>query len=460
MSKKLEELYISKYGVKPQINKLIGGGSQREYFRLSEGGATTIGVCGEDARENEIFLNLSFIFKDVGIKVPEIILVSKDKKCYLLQDLGDMALMSALHTPENIYWAKRALEELIDIQLLPENIWKHSVGFTPFSERLIRWDLNYFKYDFLKPASIDFNEEQLEDDFDKLASRLLDPGITNGLMYRDFQSRNIMIKDNQLYFIDYQGARKGPVVYDAVSFIWQAKAPFSYPEREELCNFYALKLSERIKVSQTKIANQFPLIELFRTLQVLGAYGFRGLIEKKSHFIESLPLAVKNLKYLKDKGNLSDYPEISNIAEKLVLKFLQKEEEKENCLNLLVYSFSYKKGYPEDTTSHGGGFIFDCRGIHNPGRFVEYKKLTGKDSEVKEFLENKTEAPNFIENIVNLVTPSVAKYLERGFTFLTVGFGCTGGQHRSVYCAEKFGNIMAHNFPQIKVKIIHREQNF
>ena len=334
------------------------------------------------------------------------------------------------------------------------------VGYSPFSDRLVRWDLNYFKYDFLKPAGIQFDEDRLEDDFERLIEQLASPVFRQGLMYRDFQSRNIMVKENKLWLIDFQGARKGPMLYDAVSFIWQAKAPFSYEERERLGEYYLSLLSLGNEVE----AKGMYIMQVFRTLQVLGAYGFRGLIERKSHFLESIPMAISNLNYLKEKGRLNNYPEIARIASKLEFfnresSPLTKDDKGNQCkLTVSVSSFSYKKGYPVNKDGNGGGFMFDCRGIHNPGRYDEYKKLTGRDREVIEFLDRTNEANDFICRAVDIVVPSIEKYMERGFSSLQVGFGCTGGRHRSVFCTERFGEIIRKRFPQINVEIHHKEE--
>lgn len=465
----LRNLFTEKYGKIPSIYPIKGSGSTRKYFRLSADGISVIGVIGDDLHENETFLNLDATLEKNGIRVPSVISVSEDNMAYLLQDLGDISLFSLLETPEKNVLSKQALDELIKIQTLPENLWIDKVGYPPFSERLVRWDLNYFKYDFLKPAGILFNEGKLEDDFDRICLNLTAQVIKVGLMYRDFQSRNVLLWNHQLWFIDFQGARKGPVTYDAVSFIWQAKAPFSFSEREELENYYIEKFVETSSKSSAdrnndekfaeELRQQINLMKIFRTLQVLGAYGFRGLIERKSHFIESIPFAIKNLKQFLKEGLLAEYPEITLIADSLDTNQFVANPRKDGILEVTVTSFSYKKGYPQDLSGNGGGFMFDCRAIHNPGRYEEYKRLTGKDEEVINFMEKTDEAANFVDNAIKIVSPSIEKYLERGFTSLQVGFGCTGGQHRSVYCAEIFSKLIKEKYPEIKVNLHHREQD-
>ena len=463
MMEELKRLFEEKIGRVKEIRKLAGGGGSRIYYRITGEKETAIGVDGNDLRENEIFLRLDAALHLQNVNVPDILAVSPDKKYYLLQDLGDISLFDLLKGPDRMYLAQKALKELTTLQTLEPAVWEPEVGFPPFSERLVRWDLNYFKYDFLKPYGISFDEENLENDFDLLTSRLTSQDMIKGFMYRDFQSRNVLVKNGELWFIDFQGARKGPVAYDAVSFIWQAKAPFSFEEREKLGNFY---INEYCSAAGAKSADslrerlgrQMILMQIFRTLQVLGAYGFRGLIEKKAHFIESIPPAVKNLEYLKTKGYLSEFPEISKICDLLVEKQEKSATKEDGRLEVKVFSFSYKKGYPEDLSGNGGGFMFDCRAIHNPGRYEEYKRLTGRDAEVIEFLERTDEAADFVRNALAISVPSIERYLKRGFTSLQVGFGCTGGQHRSVYCAERYAREIKKMFPEIKVALIHREQ--
>lgn len=454
----LKKLYQEKYGVKPEIHPIAGGGSSREYYRLKSPGVSVVGVWNEDVRENSIFLELEEVLRDQGVNVPEIIICDPTGKAFIQQDLGDEILFNILKDKEKrIPLSLMALDSLVKIQNLPESLWREKVGFPPFSKRLIMWDLNYFKYDYLKPAHISFDEDKLENDFDLLTHTILSTNRITGLMYRDFQSRNIMVKDSQLWFIDFQGARKGPLVYDAVSFIWQAKAPFSFEERLYLTEYYAEKLSKMSGIDKQIILTDFQSMLIFRTLQVLGAYGFRGLIEKKSHFLESLPYAAANLSFIRENGWLENYPEIKKVSFQIEKKEKKINTEKKE-LELKIFSFSYKKGYPEDLSGNGGGFMFDCRAIHNPGRYAEYKELTGRDEEVIKFLENTEEASTFVKNAVEIVIPSISRYIKRGFTSLQVGFGCTGGRHRSVYCAELFSQEILKIFPDLKIHLIHREQ--
>lgn len=456
---RLKALYFEKYGVEPGIRPVTGGGSTRRYYRMnSEGRDSLIGVWGEDVMENLAFINLAKSFRKAGLNVPSIIDVSVDGYFYFEEDLGDLSLYDALHTGDRLNLGRAALREIVKLQSIKEDEWEESVIFPPFGERLVRWDLNYFKYDFLKPCGVIFNEEKLEDDFDMMVGVLTSiPGKLQGFMYRDFQSRNIMMKDEKLWLIDFQGGRRGPLVYDAVSFIWQAKAPFTVEERETLGKYYAELTAASKGINVDDVEKEILPILLFRTLQVLGAYGFRGLIERKPHFISSIPGAQQNLKYLLAKGAFEKYPELHKISTAIINKKFRDEEPPEG-LTVRIYSFSYKKGYPEDKSGNGGGFMFDCRGIHNPGRYEEFKALTGRDEPVKKFLLADGEAERFIDDAFKVVSPSIERYLERGFSSLQVGFGCTGGQHRSVYCAEGFAGKVAQKFPGVKIELIHREQ--
>lgn len=452
-------LFEKRFGVVPDVVTLPGAGSDRRYYRMSAPGLpTVIATEGDDAVENKAFVSLSAAFRASCQKVPEIIACDDDYGCYLQEDLGDRQLLEVLSSDERIPLAEKVMESLVSLQTVPEAVWKGHVAARDFSERQVMWDLNYYKYEFLRPAGIGFDEELLEDDFCAFASRMThaDRRLC-GFMYRDFQSRNVMIRDGEPWWIDYQGGRKGPLLYDAVSFLWQAKARFSEEERRHLLSIYASALSRVRKVEVESILSGVDDMALLRTLQVLGAYGFRGLVEKKSHFIESIPGALENLRKLIWKGTLDCYPELKKVCMSAVSsRFAVRGSG--GTLVVKVFSFSYKRGYPEDLTGNGGGFMFDCRGMHNPGRYERYKSLTGLDRDVKEFLEERGEVKGFVDKAMGIVSPSVARYLERGFSSLQVGFGCTGGRHRSVYCAQAFGEKVAALFPDARVEIIHREQ--
>lgn len=456
--RKVRSLYVSEYNEECELFPIGGSGSERCYFRVrGESGRSVIGTEGPDTRENASFVSLSRAFRECGQNVPEILAVGEGCECYLQEDLGNISLLPLLQTPERNKLSERVMERLVELQTLPPEVWRNHVFNKGFSRRQVMWDLNYFKYEFVKPAGMMCDEEMLENDFEELSRRLVNDGSKLwGFMYRDCQSRNVMIKDGEPWWIDYQGGRFGPMVYDAVSFLWQSKAGFSDEERRHLLEVYAAAMSRRKNVSEEDVLSPVGDFALFRTLQVLGAYGFRGLVEKKSHFVESIPGALENLKSLSERGVMAGMPELERVARDACgSRFARRTAD--DGLTLTVFSFSYKKGYPEDLSGNGGGFMFDCRGMHNPGRYDEYKCLTGRDSAVVEFLEGQGEVQAFVENALAVVKPSVECYMRRGFTSLQVGFGCTGGRHRSVYCAERFGREISGLYPGLRVRVVHRE---
>lgn len=456
----LGALYNSAFG--SQVRSCIpiaGGGGNRRYYRLSAPASpVVVGVVGDSVAENRCFISLSRIFRNNGIPVPEIFAVSDDKLYYLEEDLGDTSLFSMLGSKDAERLVEDSLLNLVRMQSVPSAEWKDAVTSAPFSRRQVFWDLNYFKYEFLKADGVDFNEETLEDDFGRFADSLLSSDVPMGFMFRDFQSRNVMVRDEKVYFIDFQGGRLGPCIYDAVSFLWQARAGFSDSFRRRMISLYAGKLAEAMPgVSADSLLRSVSRFALFRTLQVLGAYGFRGLVEKRAHFIQSIPQALENLRTLLDEDAAADMPELERVCRELCNseRFLPSAHE---GLLIKVFSFSYKRGYPEDLTGNGGGFMFDCRGMHNPGRYDEFKPLTGRDKPVIDFLKDRGEAEPFADSALEIVSPAVECYLRRGFNDLQIGFGCTGGRHRSVFCAERLAHALKDKYPQAQVMLIHREQ--
>lgn len=461
----LRKLYSETTGSREvEIQKLPQGGSDRIYYRLTApgGAGSMIGCHNPDSAENRCFIRLARIFGENGVRVPSIIATTPDNREFLQGDLGDASLFSILGTQEGERMAREAIKALPKMQLTDPKEWSEACVAKPFSRRQVFWDLNYFKYEYLKPSGTVFSEERLEDDFETLADTLLlIPQSRQGFMFRDFQSRNVMIKDGEPWMIDFQGGRKGPALYDAVSFLWQAKAGFTPEFRKELMQDYAAEFCRRRpEITPDQLLSDLPAILLFRTLQVLGAYGLRGLVEQRAHFLESIPKALENLKTQCGTEFMERMPELRRICLEITQdpRFTEKTNRKEEGLTVTVWSFSYKKGYPKDFSGNGGGFMFDCRGIHNPGRYEEYKRLTGKDAPVQEFLESRGEVQPFLENARDLLRKSVNVYLRRGFSSLHAGFGCTGGQHRSVYCAEKTAEWLRKEFPEVIVRLIHREQ--
>jgi len=423
-------------------------------------------VEGTSAEENNAFIGMAKHFYAKGLPVPKFIAKTLDGLCYIQEDLGDTLLFDYIAEgrktgvfcePEKVMLRKT-------MQLLPQIQVKGADGFDfsvcypqpEFNERSILWDLNYFKYCFLKSTGLDFQENRLEDDFAHLSAILLQ-SQSNTFMYRDFQSRNIMVKDNEPYFIDFQGGRRGPLYYDVASFLWQAKAKYSDELREELIEVYLSALNKLMPVDVGDFRKQLQHFVLFRTLQVLGAYGFRGYFEKKPHFLQSIPFAIENLREIL-KGDISDYPYLWSVLREMTELKQFNEVEVKKPLIVKVYSFSYKKGIPNDDSGNGGGFVFDCRAVNNPGKYERYENLTGLDDSVIRFLEDDGEILTFLDNAKNLVNASVKRYKDRGFTNLMISFGCTGGRHRSVYSAQKMAEHINRTFG-VEVQLIHREQN-
>lgn len=456
----LSSLAYSLFGQRPcDAAVLSAAGGDRRYYRLFFADRKpVIGVVADSKPDARAFVSLSEIFGNQGVAVPEVYGHSDDFAYYLEQDLGDRSLFSVLKTDCADALIEDVMHELVRMQTVPEKVWSDAVEYAPFSRRLVMWDLNYFKYEFAKPADVTFDESLLEDDFEKLAEMLTSIDRKEwGFMMRDCQSRNVMLSSGP-YFIDYQGGRLGPCLYDAVSFLWQAKAGFDETTRRRMLEVYADDFYKARGVRPDVLLSKVDLMALFRTLQVLGAYGFRGLVQKRAHFIESIPGALKNLSALLERNALDDYPEIKKIATQLVSDARFRPTAGDG-LKVKVFSFSYKRGYPEDLSGNGGGFMFDCRGMHNPGRYDEYKPLTGRDKPVIDFLKVRGEADRFADRAFEIIAPSVERYLSRGFSSLQIGFGCTGGRHRSVYCAERVARAIASRYPEAHVELIHREQN-
>ena len=456
----LRSLYKKSFGCECRsVSRLPQAGGYRVYYRLDGDAGSAIGVYGPDRRENESFLGLTEVFSSSGLPVPAVYGSELESGHYLIEDLGETPLLHLLQKGNGFDMAKECMRILPSFQTIDRNRWDKCVMTPGFSRRQAMWDLNYFKYEYLKPSGKCFDENLLENDFEMFADQLSGiPDSLCGFMYRDFQSRNVMVKDSCPYFIDYQGGRWGPCIYDAVSFLWQAKAGFSDAGREELLNLYSSEFSRLRGIPADMILANVTRYALFRTLQVLGAYGFRGLVERRAHFIESIPQALLNLGGLFEDGAADAYPELKRVCSDLVSDGRFEKRENDGRLTVSVFSFSYKKGYPEDYSGNGGGFMFDCRAMHNPGRYDDYKHLTGRDLPVVEFLEQRGEVQPFLAGVRALVDPAVERYRSRGFTGLQIGFGCTGGQHRSVYCAESTARRLASVFPDVIVRLIHREQ--
>ena len=475
MNAELKELFGSYSGADAQsVIRLTAAGSNRVYYRLSASdGKIVVGVEGTNPDENRAFLVIGRHLHDAGLPVPEILAVSDSGMCYLLQDLGDESLFGLMesardcgtYSTEQTALLEKVMRLLPDLQFKGGDGMDYSVCFPceSFDRRSIFWDLNYFKYSFLKATGLEFHEAKLEDDFDRLATVLLADAPYNTFMYRDFQARNVMVKDGEPWFIDFQGGRRGPVEYDVASFLWQARAAYPASLREHLIDTYIDSLARYRKVDASAFRKGLMHFVLFRTLQVLGAYGFRGYFERKQHFIESIPQAIGNLKDLLAVGvGSKEYPYLVQVLNDMTQlpQFAPVSAPSDGKLTVRVMSFSYRKGgIPEDNSGNGGGFVFDCRAMHNPGKYDQYKKITGADAPVIEFLESQGEVQRYLDNVYGLVDPAVDKYLERGFLNLMVSFGCTGGQHRSLYCANHLADHLKAKYgDRIHIVLEHREQ--
>ena len=423
-----------------------------------------IGVIGTNKEENNAFVRLSSHFLEKGINVPRVLTVAGDGIRYLQEDLGQSQLYGMIsqgrecgeYSPYECSLLCRTMEMLPKIQFEGARDLDWSVCYPEpaFNERMVMFDLNYFKYCFLKATGLEFNEVRLQDDFEHLRDDIMqDMGDT--FMYRDFQARNVMVKDGEPYFIDFQGGRKGPIYYDVASFVWQARSRYPENLRQEMIKTYLKALRGYVDISEEHFYERLRLFVLFRTLQVLGAYGFRGYFEKKPHFLGSVPFALGNLRRLLAQP-FNEYPYLNEVLSKLTTLPQLNEIVDDKRLEVKIFSFAYKKGIPADTTGNGGGYVFDCRAVNNPGKYEHYRQFTGLDKEVIRFLEDDKEILEFLDSVYSLVDAHVRRFMERKFTHLQVSFGCTGGQHRSVYSAEHLARHLAERF-DIKITLCHRE---
>ena len=465
---RLARLYKEHFSEEPSsVAPITGSASNRQYFRLSGSSASYIGVIGTDVAENASFLSLADHFRSKGISVPEVLAVSDDGMTYLQEDLGGDVLFDLYKVSESALSSVPRVEELLcrTMAVLPKIQFEGAGGFDfdkcfsvkEFDRRLVMFDLNYFKYCFLKPSGLEFNEALLQDDFERLADDLLAEGGRT-FLYRDFNSRNVMVKNGEPYFIDFQGGMQGPIFYDVASFIWHARSGYPEPLKEKMLSSYLDALREYVEVDESAFRAQLRRFVLFRYLQVLGAYGFRGLVEQKAKFIIGIPAAISALKDILEKP-FAEYPYLMTVLRNMVAspKFASTSAQ-DGVLEVRVCSFSFHKGIPQDMSGNGGGYVFDCRSIHNPGRYAPYKQLTGRDEPVIRFLEEDGEVFSFLEHVYGVVDPHVETFSKRGFISLMVSFGCTGGQHRSVYCAEHLARHLAEKYPHIRVRLSHREQ--
>ncbi len=456
--------------IKVTENIPLSGGDRR-YFRFITETNSYIGCYNNNVNENETFFYFTNHFRKYQAPLPKVIAINESKDIYILQDLGTDSLLDNLikegfsDNVFNLY--KKSLSQLARMQILGGDTVDYDKCLTAkeFGKQAILSDLLYFKYYFIDTLKIPYDKQQLIDDFDDLATYLTKTEYKY-FMFRDFQSRNIIVNDGEVNFIDYQGGMRGALQYDVASLLWQAKADLSDEWKTQLLEYYITCINQHLPapVNKEVFISQYNGYVIIRLLQVLGAYGFRGLFERKAHFLTSIPLALRNLKwFLNNKKVGLIVPELDKllnkiVAEEIVQRFENITANEDTKLLVKVKSFSYKKsGIPKDETENGGGFVFDCRGILNPGRFEPYKQLTGRQKEVQDFLEQQTSMPDFLNNIYNIVDIVVENYLERDFENLAINFGCTGGQHRSVYAAEQVARHLRNKY-KVKIELEHVEQ--
>ena len=466
----LENLFVRHFGspvarVQPLQGQL--GGSGRKIIRLSSDAVTAIGVLHNVREENVAFLEFSRHFRRHGLPVPEIYAEDLPQGAYLEEDLGDTTLFEILSThrsgdqisPEAVDAYRQVVAVLPRFQIEAGHDLNYKVCYprSSFDRQSIAWDLNYFKYYFLRLAGIAFDEQALENDFVHLTKFLLG-AERNYFLYRDFQSRNVMWRGGRPYFLDYQGGRRGALQYDIASLLYDGKADLPPDLRQELLDLYLDKAGEIVKLERATFMHHYYAYVYVRIMQALGAYGFRGFYERKTHFLESVPYALKNLRWLLHNVQLPiALPTLAAAFQSMLgSEKLQRLAPGAGNLTVRVFSFSFHHGLPKDESVHGGGFVFDARSLPNPGRQERFKALTGKDSPVIDYLVEQESVHRFFSSVIALVDASVSNYQQRGFKNLMVSFGCTGGRHRSVYLAEQLAKHLRHQ-AGVEVFVQHLE---
>ncbi len=456
-----------------RIDRLPQAGSERHYFRLHTAKNTYIATYGANIKENAAFIYFSYQFQQQQLSTPQILYCSADNKIYFQQDFGDVSLLNQLEEngfSDPIYLLyKKSLQQLAFLQVKGNEVIDYSKCLTnaEFGKQAIFADLLYFKYYFLDVLRRPYDKQKLLNDFDVL-SDFLSQTEYKYFMFRDFQSRNIMVTpDNEVHFIDYQGGMKGAPQYDVASLLWQAKANLPDQWKQLLLEDYIDAFEKLVNrpVDRDLFRSQYNGYVLIRLLKALGAYGFRGLFERKAHFLTSIPLALQNLQWFINHHSLGlALPEFTKVlelctSEEVMKEFTPLQATAETPLIVAINSFSFiQNGYPKDETKNGGGFVFDMRGILNPGRFDEYKHLSGLDKPVKDFLEQRTKMPDLLNSMYSMIDISVEEYIRRDFENLVINFGCTGGQHRSVYAAEAIARHLRNKF-KVNIELTHLNRN-
>ncbi len=466
---KLTDLFYRHVGEQPiSIERFPRTASGRSYFRMSTKERRLIGSYGKDSAENRAFIRFTEHFKKAGIRVPEV-LESENDTFYIQEDLGDESLMNRNHAvrksaedfPESLELLyKKSIDQLTRMQIVAGKDLDYSNCYSrqAFDKTAMIWDLNYFKYYFLNVSGISYDPQSLENDFHALADYLLSTD-TDYFLFRDFQSRNIMLVEDEPYFIDYQGGMKGALQYDLASLLYQSKARIPQALREKLLDYYMESASRFVSIKKEEFTDYYYGYVLIRLIQVLGAYGFRGLIEKHEYFINSIPHALDNLRWWLDNIQLPiDIPHLLRILKDLInaprFKAFDRAKGEASPLVVKISSFSFREGIPEDHSGNGGGFVFDCRSIHNPGRYEPYKTQTGRDKPVQDFLLSQSHMPEFLIHVYDIVDKAVESYIERDFSSLMVNFGCTGGQHRSVFAADSLAKHLTEKYG-VEIQLSH-----
>jgi aminoglycoside/choline kinase family phosphotransferase len=471
---KIQELFVSYKKEQPdRIEQLPRSGSDRIYFRIFYRDKTFIATYNLNIKENKTFIAFSNHFKQKELPVPEILCVNDETTIYIQQDAGTVCLLDVLEQEkysEHVFKLyKKSLKQLARLQILGDDGLNYDVCLTAkeFGRQAILSDLLYFKYYFLDTLQLPYDKQIILDDFEALASYLTQTEYKY-FMFRDFQSRNIIINNDAVCFIDFQGGMKGALQYDVASLLWQAKAQLNNEWKNDLLNYYLDVIDELLAkpIDRNIFVGQYDGYILIRMLQVLGAYGFRGLFERKAHFLTSIPIALKNLKTFLQNSRVGIITsELTRMLEaitsqEIITNFEPFQADEQTPLIVNINSFSYKKNIPADKSGNGGGFVFDCRGLLNPGRFDEFKTLSGKDKKVIDFLEQRTRMNEFLNSVYDIVDISAEDYIKRGFSGLMISFGCTGGQHRSVYAAEQTARHLKNKY-KVKVKVNHlNEENW
>jgi aminoglycoside/choline kinase family phosphotransferase len=466
----LKKLFEQRFHAPPErILPLQGelGGSGRKIIRLAGEKHRAIGILYGVREENVAFLEFSKHFRRHGLPVPEIYAEDLSHGAYLEEDFGDTTLFEFLSknraggiiAPQAVEAYRKVVAVLPRFQVEAGRDLNYSVCYpiSSFDRQSIAWDLNYFKYYFLRLAGIPFNEQSLEDDFGRLTEFLLS-APRDYFLYRDFQSRNILLRNGDPFFVDYQGGRKGALQYDIASLLYDAKADLPPELRQQLLDHYLDRLAGFIQLDRAAFMQHFYPYVYIRIMQALGAYGFRGFYERKPHFLQSVPYALKNLRWLLHHVQLPiALPTLMDAFKSMLAsEKLQGLATEADNLIVRIFSFSFHQGLPKDETGNGGGFVFDGRSLPNPGREERFKSLTGKDAPVIEYLHQQESVHQFLAGVLSLVDASVNTYQQRRFKNLMVSFGCTGGQHRSVYLAEQLAKRLR-NRSGVEVVVRHLE---